>query len=143
MPEITGTNKFFKPQFIVTEDEFKKVRSKVGGQSIRGRDVYSFFLTEEEFKSMSPFVCCDGWFTNPVLSYGKGEVIDCKIGISETSLAEYATGHEESAKYLEEIEGGKFVVGGYLWMKDKLQELDLPIREISIWHRLRLKSFKT
>jgi len=142
MPEVIGTNKSFKPQFIVTESEFKKVRLKVGSQRVKGRDVYGFFLTEKEFKLISPFVCCDGWFANPILGYEKGEAVDFRIEIDELSPVEYAARSEEHAAYLKKIGGGKFVVGGYLWTKDKLQELGLPIREISTWHQFRLKSFK-
>ena len=135
MPEVIGYSNKYRPQFIVKENDFPVVTFKVKGiGKVSGRNVYGFLVKEEEFKKISPEVCFDGWIKTPVVKYEKGEAIKLTTGSSSEESF--------SKKYLKEIEGGKFVSGGCLWMKDKLQELDIPIREIKIRHRLGW-SFKT
>ena len=125
MPEIIGENNTHRPEFVVKESDFISTELKIKGVKIKGRSVHEFFLTDKEFERIMPSVCFDGVSKNPIIQLDDGEPILTAGSQTETYI---------SLEYYQEMKGGKFIVGGNLWMKDKLKELGIPVREIKLWH---------
>ena len=132
MPEVIGYSKYHSdnPNATVAEEDFEiaSLRMKNKGK-IRGKNVYGFFVTDEEWKEkVSEAVCSDGWFEVPLVAHKKEEAIP--IGPLSAPV------NNREVERIADKNNEENFVGTEAWMKKELIGLDIPARKIRFWHKL-------
>lgn len=128
MPEVIGYEKRFYPNSVVKESDFPRIVMKIGNRDVEGREVYGFFVTEEEFQTnVAKKYCFDGLYDVPIVQYERNEPI--RIGVGNPSSP-------PSKEFLKKVSEGAFIKTSEVNVKNTLKELGVEIREIKWYHRL-------
>ncbi|MFZ2969930.1 MAG: hypothetical protein WA063_02175 [Minisyncoccia bacterium] len=128
MPKVIEFEKTFYPHAVVKESDFPKRVMKIGNRNVEGREVYGFFVTEEEFQeTVAKKYCFDGYYDVPLERYDRNEPILMSGGNPRHSL---------SQEHLKKVSCGKFIVTHDTNVKSTLNELGVKVREIKWYHRI-------
>lgn len=106
-----------------TEDDFPKIQMKISGKIISGRDIYGFFVSEEEFKKLSPKVCSDGYL-GPL-----NRKVD-RINLMGSKVI------DPDPEYDKAMDRHEFIAQSEFNTIKKLNEYGLPVRKINFIRRL-------
>lgn len=132
MSEIIGYEKKFFENAVITEEDIPSIAMKIRKfGKVEGKDLYGFFVTNEEFSGKLRHVYCqDGCYDIPVVRYDHGEsiVLHREIQIEESK--------ESSREYDKKVLKGSFIMQNESNVENKLKELNIPIRKIGIINKL-------
>jgi hypothetical protein len=98
---------------------------------VKGRDVYGFFVTEEDFQGrVANKYCFDGWYDVQTKKHGRCESIKNGIGSSPKPISD---------DLLKKMNCQKFCVASEINVKNTLKKLGVPIlliKEKKWYHKL-------
>ncbi len=130
MSKVIGFHKKFIPNAVIDESEF--IRLVINKTS--GRDVYGFFVTDNEFQELKKHICNDGYYNIPEISYDESEPI--KLAVSGKATAPL------SKEFLRKVKNGEFISSHEVNVKKLLQDKNIAIRKITLLHKFGVLKFK-
>ena len=110
----------------IKEEEFSKLEVEVGEVWTKGRNVYGFFVSEEDFQEIAE---------EEFLSDGHLGPLNCEV--DAICLMTSASFSNFSKEDLEKAERGEFIVGNKPDTIKKIEKYNLPVIEIKIWHKFK------
>lgn len=133
MPTVVGTEKIFFENSVVSEKDIPIVFMRIKGRGKKeGRDLYGFFVTQEEFaEKLIPIYCPNGWRDVNIWKYEKDEAV---VHIGEISKDE-PTPMPLPEGFHKRRKQGAFIKESETNVKKKLITLGIPVRKIMPWHR--------
>lgn len=134
MPKIIGTEKICLKHAVINDKDIPSAVLRIRScGKIKGRDLYGFFVTNEEFTDkLAQIYCSNGIYDIPILKYEAGESIVLAISCSGNTKSN----NSESSEFFKKIEDGAFIKQSEINIKKQLIILQIPIRKIMFWHRL-------
>jgi hypothetical protein len=138
MSKIIGTEKVFFKNAVINDENIPSVTLRIrGGRKVKGRNLYGFFVTNEEFADkLAQIYCSDGIYDVPVLEYKTGESIILATRYSEDTKSMKDSQTDASSEFSKKIEAGTFIVQSDINIRKQLLMHQIPIRKIRFWHRL-------
>lgn len=109
----------------IKEGDFPVLFVKIKEIWLEGRDVYGFFLKEEEFQEIAE---------DEFLSDGYLGPLNCHT--DAIHLMNSSSSDNFSREYWEKIDRAEFIAGNEPDIIKKIKKHNLPVRRIRIWHRL-------
>ncbi len=106
------------------EEDFSEITMRINGKAVKGRNVYDFFVAEEEFDKLSPQICNDGH-------------LGClNVEVEAIHLMVSSSGDSFSQEDYKSMERGEFIVGNEKDTRKKLKNNNIPERKITAKSRI-------